>query len=973
MKLKSIRARMLASTIIGSAAFVAATSALAQDASGPVQEVVVTGSRIAGVTNLTSPSAISVASHEDIVLSKSTTVEDVLDRIPSVDFTGGISQSSNNGGNGVSNVSLRQLGPQRTLVLIDGQRLIPQGGSPDLNTVPLSMVDHIDVLKDGASSIYGADAIGGVINIITKKHAEGMTFDANFGESGKGDGQQYGINATVGVNSDKGNLLIGLGWDHRDEVDQADRDWGTRIGGSAYRSQLDTLQNENNTSQIWIGVGPGSNSTTALTCAVVSSTCSAATVAANSAKLPNTAVVGGHIKLDAGGTGWQTLVGDLDRKQIDFTGHYDVADHVTAVFEGFYTNYTSEQKLRPEPLLGDTIATTQYAGFIIPASNPYNLTGQDITAYDTPSEFGPRQYEQSSNTYRMRAGLEGQFGHDFKWEAGYVFQGNDTTQVVSNEGNWAHLAQLTGQVPCVDVPGGCTNGLPTTPINFFAGPVIFSPAQVAYATFKNTTVAHSFERYLYGDVNGTLFDLPYGPLQAAVGFESREEHLDTTPDALVSAGLGPNPTQPTSGGYDVKSVYGELRIPVINHVPFIKALTLTPSVRLDDYSNFGSKTTYKVGGEWVITDDLRVRASYSTAIRAPQVTELFGGSAISDNGASGDPCETNPANSTIVASNGNFGKGVLTAGSTCSKAVANGAAVTNFHDALDDIQNNQEQVIQGGNPNLKPETARIFTAGLILTPRWTPGLTIAVDFYQVKIANTILIGGIAGAVSPDIILNGCYGPTQNQAYCNLITRDKNGNIFTISSLNTNFGYAVNSGVDYEISYNTRAAHLHLPVPGYFNFDLAVTNQMKSIQTNPDGSTSSYNGTFNTNSEQNQPKWKGIFTADYNYGPLKFRYDLRYTMHTWDISSSSDGLHDPKSGVYGDAIPDYTYHDISVSYDLPPMFGANSARVILGVNNLFDKDPPFLTSDSVCKCNTIAGGANFDEIGRFFYSRISTKF
>ena len=958
-------------------AAVSATPVLAQDAAAaPVQEVVVTGSRIAGVNNLTSPSAIAVATHEDIVLSKATTVEDVLDRIPSVDFTGGISQNSNNGGGGVSNISLRELGPQRTLVLIDGQRLIPEGGSPDLNVVPLNMVDHIDVLKDGASSIYGADAIGGVINIITKKKADGVTIDANYGESGHSDGQQYGINATVGVSDDRGALIVGLGWDVRDSIPQPDRAWANVTGGSAYRTDIGTLLNVNNPNQIYIGAANSAG----FTCAEVAN-CTPAQIAADLAAVPHTGISGGRVKFDAGA--YQTLDSGLDRKQINLLGHYDITPGVTMVVEGFFTDYTANQSLRPEPLLNSQVSAPAYPnGFLIPASNPYNVSGQDIVADLDALQLGPRQYSEESDTYRLRVGFEGKFLQnvnrsylkDFKWEFGYVFQENTYSYTVGNEANFSKLAQLTEQAPCVDVPGGCTTNaagvsVPVAPPNFFAGPNIFTPAEVSYLKFNNTTLQHSFERYLYGDINGTLLELPYGPLQGAFGFESREEHLDSTPDALVEE-YGPNPGLPTAGGYDVKSLYGELRIPIVNHVPFIKSLSLNPSARFDDYSNFGSQTTYKIGIDYEATDDIRFRAAYSTAIRAPQVSELFGGQSISDNGASGDPCETNPA----LSGNGNYGKGVLTAGSTCSKAVAGGAAVTNFTDTLDQTPNSQVQVLEGGNKDLQPEKARTLTGGFILTPHWTPGLTLAVDYYSIIINNTILIGGIAEATSPDLVLNGCYGPEQNQSFCSLITRNAAGNIVQISSVNTNFGIAKAQGIDYEISYNTRAAHLLVPyIGGYFNFDLSVTNQMKNTQTNPDGTVSSYNGTFNPNSEQNQPKWKGIFTVDYATGPWKLRYDLRYTMHTWDILSSSDGLHDPKSGVYGDAIPDYTYHDISISYDLPHFYMANEARLIFGINNLLDKDPPFITSDSTCKCNTIAGGAGFDEIGRFFYSRITTKF
>ncbi len=932
------------------------------EAPASVEEVVVTGSRLAGVTNLNSPSPITVASHEDVVLSKSTTVENVLNRLPAVDFNNGLSQASNNGGNGVSEVALRNLGPARTLILLDGQRLIPTtGGAVDTNIIPLAMIDRVEVLKGGASSIYGADAIGGVINLITNKHSDGMTFDANYGVSDHGDGQTYGLSSTVAVNTDRGNVKIGVGWDVRNAIAQSDRGWGTDLhandpnypGGSAWRSQLDLLQDENS-SRVWVGqpFGTIANATTTSDPTLVS-------------KAPNLGYVTalGKTKLDSGGEGWSTITSGLDRKQISLASHYDITDNITAVVDGFFTDYKANQRLRPEPLLGDTIATSAYAGFIIPTTNPYNQTGSDLTAYLTPAQFGPRVYNEESETYRLRAGLEGKFQDKYKWEFGYVYQRNTSSTTVGNEGNFYHLAQLTGQAPCVDVPGGCTNGLPTVPVNFFNGPNIFTPEQVAYATFNNTSSSESFERYFYADINGPIFKLPAGDVQAALGFETREEHYSNSPNELVAEGFGPNPQQPTGGGYDVKSLYGEFQVPVLKDVPFVKNLDVNGSARFDDYSNFGGQTTWKVGINYEVTQDLRFRAAYATAIRAPQVGELFGGTVISDNGAGGDPCETNPNKDPNIPKNTNFGKGVLTAGSTCSRAIAGGAAVTNFTDSLDLTPNNQVQVLQGGNENLQPEKARTTTVGAVITPRWVPGLTLAVDYYSIIITNYILTGGVAGTVGADFILNNCYGPNQNETYCADVIRNSAGQIFQINSLNDNAGAQKVEGFDYELSYSTRAAHLNLPVPGFFDFDLNVTNQTKSTQTNPDGSVTNFNGFFNTNNETNQPRWKGIFTADWSLGPWKFRYDARYTRHTSDLNGGPQ--------VYGDYVPDLTYHDISLSYDLRNFMFSKEARIIIGVDNLADQDPPFIGTDSICKCNTIAGP--FDVVGRYYYTRLSTKF
>src|SRR6185437_7643554 len=233
----------------------------------------------------------------------------------------------------------------------------------------------------------------------------------------------------------------------------------------------------------------------------------------------------------------------------------------------------------------------------------------------------------------------------------------------------------------------------------------------------------------------------------------------------------------TQGGYGVNSYYAELRIPVLGDLPGVKSLDLNPSARYDDYSTFGGQFTYKIGLDYAITADVRVRGSYSTALRAPRVSELYSGTSTANPSSGGDPCETNPA----YRANSNFGKGILTAGSTCSRAVAGGAAVTAFSDPLDASPNSQLIALQGGNPNLQPETARTITAGIVLTPRPAPGLTLAADYYNVAISNTILTGGVAGAVGPDFVLNNCYGPAQNERFCADIIRDAHGNIIQINS------------------------------------------------------------------------------------------------------------------------------------------------------------------------------------------------
>ena len=957
------------------------TVALGPTADVSLQEVVVTGTRIRGITNADSASPISVVTSEEIALTKSTNIEDILNKMTGVGM--GVTINSNNGGGGSSSVSLRDLGQSRTLILIDGQRLIPVFGVtsaiPDLNAVPISMVERIEVLRDGASSIYGADAIGGVVNIITKKHAEGVTFDIGYGAPTDKGGGGYTRNlaGSIGANSDKGNVIVAASWDHLDPIEQAQRAWSDDPhigapfgeGGSTYRSQLNTLQNEN-TGDFWVN-GVQHSNTDPATAGLVPFT----------VFLPNKGV----LKLNAGAPKWNYLTQGLDRKEISLNAHYEIMPNTRFVLEGFFSDRTSRASLRPEPLLGDTISTTAFNGFYVPDYAPGNTIATTFPAFLTPDQFGPRRYEGNSKTSRVRVGLEGSIGStDFNWEAGFVDQHNTVVFIVHNEGNFGRLAQLSGQTNCIDVPGGCSPAnaaqlassaaavaagiqkslvtqVPTVMPNFFNGPNMFTAAQVNYLTFNNTDVNSSTERYSYADINGPVFNLPAGPVRGALGVEHRNEFAQDNPDTLVQEGFGPNQSGPTAGGYHVSSVYAELNIPVFKNAPFAQALTLSPSTRYDRYNTFGSASTWKMGVEWTPFEIIRFRGAYSTGFRAPSVSELFAGQGISDITGDGDPCDTRAAG---FNGNSNVGQGVLTAGSTCSKAVAGGGAVTNFQSPTNNQTAQQQQVLIGGNPNLQPEKSFQYGLGFVLTPPFTPGLSLAIDYYNIRIDNTILTGGIVGATSVDAVLLGCYGPQQNVSYCNLITRSPvSGALTQLNSLNDNFGIARVTGTDYELAYDTGRGHLTLPFPGAFSFDLQLEQQYKNTQSNADGSLSSYVGFFQYSNENINPHWKGLGTVEYSVGPWTLHWDTRFI----EAMRSFDG----GPGVPGNIIPNYFYHNVAASFTLKDFGAFKDTRFVLGVNNVFDKDPPFLSGDSICKCNSLAGP--YDFVGRFVFGRINVKF
>ncbi len=899
---------------------------------------------------------------------------------------------------------MRNLGPARTLVLVDGERLVPVFTNfvgavslADLNSVPIAMVDRIEVLRDGASSVYGADAIGGVVNIITKKSFDGFQVDMHGGVSQHGGGDEYGITGTLGLNTDRGNLTLSLLNEHKSVVDQADRGWAQDPhigdpnfeGGSSYRNQLNILQDENSDT-VWnngvettLDGNPALGDVPCLT------------------YFPG----GDRVKLNAGCPdipGGQTLQGGIGRTQVSVNGHYDITSNVTFVAQAFYTRRDSIQRLRPEPLLGDAIASTNpssglavFGGFMVPIDwpgyndpnltasvTPYDPAGVGckdpngcITAFYTPNEFGPRIYKQVANTYRVRFGLEGDIFSDYHWEIGYVLQRDDTTQRTLNSGNWQHLAQATGQTPCVDVPGGCTfsplfgYNIPTTPFNFFNGANTLTPQEVAYLTYTMIDTNFSYQNYGYADINGPLFELPAGKVEAALGFERRFEHLEDSPDALVQAGYAANPAAPTAGGYNVTSVFGELRIPILKDLPMVESLVITPSARFDHYSTFGSAKTWKIGGDWQVIDDLRFRGTYATGFRAPSTAELFGGQGISYVSVAGDPCDSRIPTSTGINGNLNGGLGSLAPGSACyAQLSAQGLTPTqiaNYQSPENNLSNDQRGLIIGGNPNLKPEQSRSWNIGAVLTPTFLPGFSFDIDYYEVKITNSILTGGIAQNTSPNVVVLGCY-VDQNPDYCSQITRNGSG-IFQIGSLNTNFGISQVRGMDLQATYSTSAAGIELPVPGDFTFNIEAEREFLNTIENPDGSTNSFVGTFLYSNESIQPTWRGTLNINYNYEWLGLHWDTSFINGTKNHDN-------PTTHVYGNYIPSYFYHNISASFDMTGLASdtgfMKGASLIVGINNLADKDPPFLGQDSICKCNSFAGP--YDFVGRFFYTRISLK-
>jgi outer membrane receptor protein involved in Fe transport len=980
---------------------VAGTLALAllpgQALAATATEIVVTGSRIPQ-TNLTSAFPMSTTNAAAIEKTANQNLEDVLQRVAGPDMVGGISINNNNGGVGFSLIGLRGLGPQRTLVLVDGQRLVPvfigSSSIPDFSAIPAGMVDRIEVLRDGASSVYGADAIGGVINIITKRDMEGLTIGGGAGETGHIDAKTWNMNITAGFTSEKGNITVAYLHDKTDALPGNNRDWAIdpHIGGgagvegpSAFRSQLDVLQS----------LGPRIGYTGGLAYAVTGA--SGLALAATAPCLQFLPGVGatGTTKLNANcELHWNDLTSSVGRDQLAFNTRYELGSNLTFITQAFFTNRTSGQALRPEPLLDTLITstsdagTTVFPGFFIPASWPGNGPlsatqaraagpgpGTTFAADLIPIQWGPRTYRQASRTYRVRAGFEGTVWADYDWEFGYVRQNNDFNSQIHNSGNWNHLGQMTGQVACVNAPGGCspasaqdilagiTFSVATVPIDFFNPDAthIFNQAQLDYLRYTPQDHNYSDENFWYFDTTGPLFDLPAGKVMGAVGYEYRTEFTRDTPDPSNIEGWGPGPTHPTHGGFNVHAFYGEVRVPVLANMWWAQSLNLTGSYRYDRYNTFGSAKTYKLGFDFQTIPDVRLRGSYSTGFRAPNLAELFGGSAISYVQSVGDPCDSRGLG---FNGNANAGTGDLTPGSTCFIAFAGGP----FTPTLNLVTSPQIPTLVGGNAALQPELSRQYSLGTIITPHMVPGLTFVADYWWNQVRSVISIGGLGAALGGnDPLLFGCYAPLasggQNAAFCALVNRNPvTHEIVTISGTNGNFGVNLARGLDLELSYDTELADYELPIPGSFVADLQIQTQFTNVLTALGASTEGV-GVFVLGAAGAINEWKGVLNVDYNWDAFSVHWDSRY------LSSLQNLFGGPST--YGNIVPEYWYHDISLAYKLPETGPMKTGLVTIGVENLFDKDPPFIFGDGVQKSNTIS--AQYDFRGRFFFTRLSTSY
>ncbi|WMJ69991.1 TonB-dependent receptor [Stenotrophomonas sp. 24(2023)] len=926
--------------------------------------VTVTGSRISrDVFNSVSP--VQVITREETTLAGFASTAGALQ---SNSVTGGAAQINNsfggyvtNGGPGANTLSLRGLGPSRTLILLNGRRIAPAGsrgsvGSADLNVLPNAMIDRVEILKDGASSIYGSDAVAGVVNLITKKTVDGISVEAqhNATEHGGGDERRYSI--TFGKTGERSHFSGSYEQYIRNEVTVGDRGWAS--------CPTDNLRDLSVGNYFGSGdyIDPMTGKSKCFTLdsgGVTINTLGTARFGGLDRWRPNSAVTGGplpgyepvsYYSRDTFSPGHlkESLISPATTKTLYFQGGVDTGVMGNAEFYYEFlgnrreSSQTGFRQLSYDysvgnPLLGGLV---NLPAFALPSetSNGKNVAARTFIG------FGNDKSEQKVDFWRATAGLRGQLTSEWNYDTMVSFA-DSKSDYTFDSFLTDRLAQSLDVVS--DGAGGfrCrvqTNGCVAAPMlnsQTLAGVL---PQNWKDFVYKPVTGRTKYQESTFNfNVNGPLFDLPGGTAAVAAGVEYRRSKIDDTPsaDSMARNLYNLTSSDPTRGTDSVWEAYGELELPVLSGVTGAEELTFNASARFTDYKSYGSDTTWKLGGLWTPVKWLSLRASYGTSYRAPALFEQFLGATSGFLAAGQDPCN-------------NYGSRSPT--STRYINCASQGLPTNF------TQTNSVRVDQIGgglvDNALRAETSDALTVGLVLQPEFPASigdLSFAVDYFDIEVTDGVSrMGG-------SYILSQCYNGTvsdfnNNVGVCRLITRNPN-NSLRVQDGYTNLGTEKVRGLDFTTRYVRDIG------PGEFRATATVSNFLEqSSKVFSSDPLVDYNG------QLNRPKMTGSLDLSYKFNSWQVRYGLE-----WVDNMSSYGRYDedPATSEFKLSVPNYIISSASVRY-IGDKWSATG-----GVRNLGDKEPPTI-SPAHGGYNTVGNAplySGYDYFGRTYFVNVTRSF
>lgn len=987
----------------------ASASAFAQDTTAPssadsakakeVGRVEVIGSRIKRSVDTEPTAPVTTMTRADIAQTGLTSTFDVLNHIAASDGSGlSTVTTQTNGSDGSQNISLRQLGPQRTLVLVDGKRWpADSNGVVDLSSIPVAIIERVEVLKDGASAIYGSDAIAGVINIVTRKKFEGAEVAWSYGQTTHGDGAQNTEEVTIGANGERSRAVVSLSRSEQKAIFAGDR---KRTDASVYG--CDQILSDFVPGTAY---GPEDPHRLAGKCGsavsewglffdpfINAGSLISLNHTANGAFAPGTKPGDFHANNPLDRYNFAPvnyLQQPATRNNLYASGSFDITDNVSAYARVSYTQRRSAQQLAQVPTLASTSGSNgpQWKfGYdalsifnpVVPTPTQCGQTGATLVpgCFTTPLTFlrnvalGPRHNNYVFNTLAATAGIQGSFtlaGRSFDWDVYGQYNTSDSTKTGLNYVNLFHLRAGIG--PSFADANGLHCGTPgnviagCVPIDLFNGPgmglgnkyktsdgsgaggyytVTAADVAAALAYMGYSEVQSSTTRGInYGaTMSGEIAPLPGGMLSFAAGAEQRRASASFTPDALVSSGgSSDNFTTPTNGSTKVNEFYLELDAPLLKNEPFVRELELDAAIRKSDYTGAGrigtTSVTNNPGSPSTGKFSLRWKPFDDLLIRSSW-GQTFRAPSVSDlysGGSENFPNATDPCNTKNWAS--------LSAGGK-NQCLAQGVPNNGYAQ-----KNTQIRAIGGGNPNLQPEKGHDFTVGTVWSPSFDmlKGFNLTVDYWRIDLNNVISGIGAQGT------LNNCYGfqgAVQDLSYCAFVPRSAAGLPTGIITSTFNLAHLTTSGIDIGGNYRRETAW------GNFGakWDTTYTIDAKSWNS-PTAPRPNTVGEYT----QNAPswRWRSNLTLDWTRGDWDASWTMRY-MSAMDENFGCNSLQKLQSLIcnrpnsYSHFAPNdgtmktlgynhigaVVYHDVQVGWKAPW-----KAHLSVGARNIFGKEPPLV--------------------------------
>ncbi len=997
-----------------------------QDSATTEATIVVTGSLISN-PNLERSAPVNVTSADEIELLQSNTAEEILREIPGI--VPSIGSAVNNGNGGASFVNLRGLGSNRNIVLLDGGRVVPAdlNGRFDLNNIPLALVERVEVLTGGASTTYGADAISGVINFVTRRDFAGLEANAGYQITEQGDGGTFRVDLTMGANFDdgRGNAVFSIGYQEADPVFQGARDVslttletfsGTALGsGTAFPSRFSGVRNLAGTAN------------------------------------------GGTDQINAAGqfvptfstfnfNPFNVFQTPFERFNMFGQANYEISDSVEVYTRGIFSKNTVDTIIAPSGAFGiavnvslnnpflPTTARNQFCAFdvnpsasvytprftqaecdaaatALPGSAayreigrnntfvPFDVNGNGVVAagegyFNNPQtalfrrsvEAGPRISNYVTQLFDYKLGARGSITDNIDWDVFGAYGESENRQTIQGYFTNSRVRQslltttdATGNVVCQNAANGCV------PANFFGD---ISPEAVDFLVQESSSFVKTSLAQARGTISGDFgVTSPFAaePIAFAVGGEYRRYQASQGADTLAQSGdLGGagGATPNIAGGYDVYEAIGELVVPLVSDRPFFQSLTLEAGVRYSDYSvdAAGSPgytaTTYKVGGTWEPVDGVTIRGNYARAVRAPNINELFSPVNTGLTNLGVDPCATRRTNGTVLRPD-------LT-GELLAVCLAQGANAGNVQVIPEPISG---QVLStgGGNLAIEPEKSDSYTIGVVLQPSFVPGFSISVDYYNIKVDEAITSPTPADVIGAcfGVGVNGIFTPAagaSTSAACTTIRRDPitaglSGDPNTSTGLPStlsNSGALATDGIDVSINYRTDLTdNIGLALSFAGNYTFAST--FNAFVASPISINRDCVGYISANCGSLQPEfqWSQRTTLTFENVDvsLLWRHISSFEQEPLDVADSGPFF----SGTLPATIPGVGGQTVNFGkieaydyFDLSARFNASdNLTFTLSVQNLLDKEPP-VTGNNAGSTSFNSGNtfpSTYDALGR----------